>query len=270
MGGSMWAESGGAGEGSLFRWCIRVRVPDVKPGSVRGGGGNGSTPSGSARCSLECPPVGASAGSSARSSSEVYRGIGGGGITGLAAVGRAVSGALYDLAGRRVLLVEPCTMVRQVLALALRRFGCFVCAVSSEAEAAGRLKMAASTGLAGAAPSQPPLLFSGSSSRNGGPDSVAAQLAAQPLGGQAPGQPGPALRLRGGLRKQRRRHLELEHGGQWLEYEFQVWFAWSLCVCVLRHVMPEVTICFVWHGSTDAGPASCAAVAQSSSLHTAA
>lgn len=39
------------------------------------------------------------------------------------------------LRGKRVLLVEPCAVVRQVLALALRAWGCCVCATRGEAQA---------------------------------------------------------------------------------------------------------------------------------------
>jgi CheY-like chemotaxis protein len=45
------------------------------------------------------------------------------------------------LRGKRVLLVEPCRVVRSVLALALRSWGCLVCAVASEAAAMQRLVM---------------------------------------------------------------------------------------------------------------------------------
>lgn len=53
----------------------------------------------------------------------------------------AADAAMPLLRGRRVLLVEPCKVVRTVLALALRSWGCLVCAVSSEAEAMQRLVM---------------------------------------------------------------------------------------------------------------------------------
>jgi CheY-like chemotaxis protein len=58
-----------------------------------------------------------------------------------AAAAAAVPGeaAMPLLRGKRVLLVEPCKVIRSVLALALRSWGCFVCAVSSEAAAMQRL-----------------------------------------------------------------------------------------------------------------------------------
>jgi hypothetical protein len=202
----MWAESSGPGEGSLFRWCIRVRLPDTPPGSSRGGasGSGGATPGGSSRCSLECGPSGGSATTgSARSSSDCTSGGG----TPLAAGGRGLSGGLADLAGRRVLLVEQCPMVRQVVALALRRWGCSVCAVASEAEAAARLRMG------GAAVASTSGLYS-PPARGAGPSPDAAP-------GLAAGQgPEGRARRKGGSKK--RRHLELEHAGQWLDYEFQV------------------------------------------------
>jgi CheY-like chemotaxis protein len=49
--------------------------------------------------------------------------------------------AMPLLRGKRVLLVEPCRVVRSVLALALRSWGCLVCAVASEAAAMQRLVM---------------------------------------------------------------------------------------------------------------------------------
>lgn len=48
----------------------------------------------------------------------------------------------------QVLLVEPCEMVRTVLALDMRAWGCSVCAVASEQAAIARLR------LRGAAPLQ--------------------------------------------------------------------------------------------------------------------
>ena len=45
------------------------------------------------------------------------------------------------LSGRRVLLVEPCEMVRSVLALDMRAWGCAVCAVASEQAAIARLRL---------------------------------------------------------------------------------------------------------------------------------
>jgi CheY-like chemotaxis protein len=59
-----------------------------------------------------------------------------------AAAAAAAAGAdvvMPLLRGKRVLLVEPCRVVRCVLALALRGWGCLVCAVASEAEAVQRL-----------------------------------------------------------------------------------------------------------------------------------
>ena len=41
----------------------------------------------------------------------------------------------------QVLLVEPCEMVREVLALDMRAWGCAVCAVSSEQAAIARLRL---------------------------------------------------------------------------------------------------------------------------------
>ncbi len=52
--------------------------------------------------------------------------------------GNAAS-SLPLLRGKRVLLLEPCAMVRQVLMLALRSWGCRVAAAGSEREAVARL-----------------------------------------------------------------------------------------------------------------------------------
>lgn len=184
MGGRMWAESGGAGEGSLFRWCIRTMLPAPKAPASRCSSG----------ClSLDAPPVGACG--SARSS------VDGGGGTALAVLSPAPSAVLpsalpYQLAGRRILLVEACPMVRQVLSLALSRWGCAVCAVASEAEGVSRLKLLPAVASAGAGtdpsgmPASPP-------------------PAAQPPSGKPPA----GERAGGGRRRssQRRRCMQLEH-----------------------------------------------------------
>ncbi|WIA23821.1 hypothetical protein OEZ85_013489 [Tetradesmus obliquus] len=65
----------------------------------------------------------------------------GGPYSSAAAAAAAAPGeaAMPLLRGKRVLLVEPCRVVRSVLALALRSWGCFVCAVPCEAAAMQQL-----------------------------------------------------------------------------------------------------------------------------------
>lgn len=197
MGGRMWAESGGAGAGSLFRWWIRVQLPDP-----RAAAGMGSRTS-SGRLSLEGR-------SSGRNSAD-------GGSTPLASLTPAPSAALpaapYNLTGRRVLLVEPCPMVRQVLMLALRRWGCAVCAVASEAEGMARLQMAGA-----AAPGGTPLALL--------PPAVLSAALGSPSGRPppAPEPPGASNQRRSGEAKgrRRRRHMQLEHAEEIAEAEYLV------------------------------------------------
>ncbi len=201
MGGRMWAESGGVGAGSMFRWWIRVQLPDPRAALAS------VSRASSGRLSLEGL-------SSGRNSAD-------GGSTPLASLTPAPSAALptapYNLTGRRVLLVEPCPMVRQVLMLALRRWGCAVCAVASEAEGMTRLQMAGA-----AAPGGTSLLLQAAAA-------AAAAAAAGPLSpsGRPPPAPEPAgaagRRRSGEARgRRRRKHMQLQHAEEIAAAEHQV------------------------------------------------
>lgn len=94
MGGRMWAESDGLGQGSTFRWCIRTES---------------GTPTQPERRRSRDDGV---------------------------------------LRGKKVLLVESCAIVREVMMVALRRWGCQVCAVDSEKVALTKLKRGTGTAAA--------------------------------------------------------------------------------------------------------------------------
>lgn len=205
MGGRMWAESGGVGSGSMFRWWIRVQLPDPRaPVAV--------SRASSGRLSLDI--------ASARSSTD-------GGSTPLASLTPTPSAALqaapYNLAGRRVLLVEPCPMVRQVLMLALRRWGCVVCAVATEAEGMARLQMAGA-----AAPGGTPLLRAAAAAAAGGSPAGRPPPAPEPAGAAGRRRSGEA---RG---RRRRKHMQLEHAEEVGEAEYQVGCLASGWVVVAR------------------------------------
>jgi len=140
MGGRMWAESAGLGRGSAFRWCIKTKKAtenDIIAAKLNRNGGWGrhlsshSTNNGAASVS---------GGSSAKVTSK---------------------NVVYSiLQGKKVLLVEPCDMVRQVMLLALRQWGCDVCAVDSERAAVAKLQLRP-----GQAPTTPIPLTPASASR---------------------------------------------------------------------------------------------------------
>mgnify|MGYP001811133340 CR=1 FL=1 len=211
MGGRMWAESAGMGEGSRFCWSIRVKLPSGTAGAA-GGGSLGLTPPSSGRCSMDRADA-----SSTRNSMDAGLLSLSGAAAGLAP---AASSPLYALLGRRVLLVEPCPMVRHVLALALRRWGCAVCAVGSEAEGVAWLKMVGADGAEGG----------GGGDDGGDADAGRAFSPSRPLspgGGHAALESVPeqteaapaaaACRKRG----RRRRWLQLQNSGPPCDAEFQ-------------------------------------------------
>lgn len=51
------------------------------------------------------------------------------------------SDGAVTLAGKKVLVVEPCSLVREVIQRALRQWGCSVCAVATEFEAISKLRL---------------------------------------------------------------------------------------------------------------------------------
>lgn len=103
MGGRMWAESSGLGHGSAFRWCIRTS--EASDGDI----------------------------TAAKTSQ--------GGLWGRAPAAIQADEASKLLRGKKILLVEPCEMVRQVMLLALGQWGCAVCAVESERAAVAKLHL---------------------------------------------------------------------------------------------------------------------------------
>ncbi|GIL83399.1 hypothetical protein Vretifemale_12225, partial [Volvox reticuliferus] len=83
------------------------------------------------------------------------------GAAGVASLAAALTGGsdpascLPLLRGKKILLVEPCIMVRQVLMLALRSWGCRVCAVASSYDAVRRLVESGTLAEAMAPPRRP-------------------------------------------------------------------------------------------------------------------
>jgi signal transduction histidine kinase len=261
MGGRMWAESGGPGEGSLFRWCIRTRLP--KP---RGGRRTEPPLMGSSRTSLESRRSGGSssgAGSSARSSADLGSGSSGLGSPlpppALAAPGvptmaaaAALSNARHTLAKRRVLLVEACPMVRHVLILALQRWGCAVCAVSSEAEGMARIKLAgtssSSIGAASGSSRSSGRGIGGSASNSSAVGSPP-QVLSPPTSPTAQQQGAAAGVAKAGEGQQQGRHqrwhIQLEHAELAAEADCQVGslsLFWP-CTCMLCYAVPPCLPC---------------------------
>ncbi len=118
MGGKMWAESAGLGRGSAFRWCIKTKKASASAISAaklnrNGGWGRRSSVDGAAA-------PGDGGGSSSNNNTTNKKSI---------------------VQNKKVLLVEPCDMVRQVMLLALRQWGCDVCAVDSECAAIAKLQL---------------------------------------------------------------------------------------------------------------------------------
>lgn len=131
MGGRMWAESAGLGRGSAFRWCIKTKKAtesDITTAKLNRNGGWGRH-------------------LSSHSMNGGHSGVSTGDIDEC-----DVSSVLR---GKKVLLVEPCDMVRQVMLLALRQWGCDVCAVESERAAVAKLQLRPGQAPATPTPSTP-------------------------------------------------------------------------------------------------------------------
>ena len=126
MAGKMWAESAGLGCGSTFRWCITTKKASAKAiaaAQASQGRSWGRVPSSRDHQRNDNKNKNKNSSSNNSSSSN--------------------SSSKDVLRGKRVLLVEPCEMVRQVMVLALRQWGLSVCAVGSERAAVAKLNLRA-------------------------------------------------------------------------------------------------------------------------------
>ena len=142
MGGHMWAESAGLGRGSTFRWCIkakRAKAGHRRAAAFGGGSGGGGKGGGEWSSISRMLAADAVANKEKKDKEENEK-----------KETNSVSEQLQQyvdsiiipgLVTKRVLLVEPCDMVRQVLLLALRSWGCAVCAVGSERAAVTKLSL---------------------------------------------------------------------------------------------------------------------------------
>ncbi|KAK9840570.1 hypothetical protein WJX81_001725 [Elliptochloris bilobata] len=118
---------------ALAPFSMAARDP-VGEGGPAGGGG---------ACTEDCPRLERRSMSLERLTRSLSqeRGEGAGPATQTRSEGDLEEQTLRLLSGRRVLLVEPCEMVRSVLALDMRAWGCAVCAVASEQAAIARLRL---------------------------------------------------------------------------------------------------------------------------------
>ncbi|KXZ53572.1 hypothetical protein GPECTOR_6g489 [Gonium pectorale] len=161
----------GAG-GSLLQRSSSAAPPLSGPnwnwsnGGVVGGGGGGPT-----RYTSTGVIGGGGVAAAAGAASSLFENFGLGHGAGAGAAGAGMAGgygvgapdltaSLPLLRGKKILLVEPCEMVRQVLMLALRSWGCRVCAVVSARDAVQRLlacgTLAEADAPAAAARAEPP------------------------------------------------------------------------------------------------------------------
>ena len=102
MNGTMWAESQGHGFGSTFRWSILAKS-----------------------CTPQWKPAGEGPISHSHSKNAPP----------------PQHQLNKKLAGKKVLLVEPCGMVRSIIAVALKHWGCAVCVATSESDAIQHLHL---------------------------------------------------------------------------------------------------------------------------------
>ena len=109
MGGSMTAHSAGLGKGTCFQWTVVAGLPREDPATL--------------------PPPGRSPENHSVDDATRHE--------------RRVLGMLR---GKKLLVVERNTMLRQVLTRALVRWGCHVVAVASEAEAVKQLRIPGGVG----------------------------------------------------------------------------------------------------------------------------
>lgn len=114
MGGSMTAHSAGLGKGTCFQWTVVAGLPTTRDGLYA-----------ALPASAEGSPGGGAEGDD-RSMQDAARHE------------RRVLGMLR---GKKLLVVERNTMLREVLTRALVRWGCKVVAVATEVEAVRQLRM---------------------------------------------------------------------------------------------------------------------------------
>ncbi|BDA47022.1 probable sensor histidine kinase GacS [Coccomyxa sp. Obi] len=171
MGGQMWAESHGLGMGSCFRWTIACRLPPpaaaARPQPAPTAAQRGLAlppkvpvaPEDALECNNPCAEMNAAPPDAvdyqgSTSMQRLNRSLwceGSGSSTAMPGPAAPSSSGRSDTdleeqtlrmtSGKKVLLVEPCDMVRQVLMLALRAWGISVCAVKSEEEAISHLNL---------------------------------------------------------------------------------------------------------------------------------
>ncbi|DBA80043.1 TPA: hypothetical protein ACH3X2_007536 [Trebouxia sp. C0005] len=142
MGGHMWVESGGLGKGSVFRWTLQAKGHNTMlPRSASSADKDMGTSRNLSSFSTSSNSSGGTSRSGGaralhhkRSSTEWHHGSG-------SQSGSTVESGLALFAGKKVLLVEVCDMVRQVLTLALQRWGFQVCAVKNEEDAINKLTL---------------------------------------------------------------------------------------------------------------------------------
>jgi len=132
MGGTMWVHSDGHNKGSTFRWSIKSPRQNTTTTTTSGGGGekNGS--------SIIMGNVISTVGRGG--SRDAYDGKVVGGVPrNILEELDELDGPCPQLKDKKIILVEPCDVVRQVLQCALKKWGCLVTVVQSESEALKRL-----------------------------------------------------------------------------------------------------------------------------------